>query len=71
MLSDQGTYYLEVYNDSAEPLNYTLTIAGPNLDLSPDAPSPPDLGPGPMPKVMPQPIRRAPTSSGVNLNPGG
>ncbi|MFN8484219.1 MAG: hypothetical protein U0768_14370 [Anaerolineae bacterium] len=71
VLSDQGTYYLEVYNDSAEPLNYTLSIAGPNLDLSPDAPSPPDLGPGPMPKVMPQPIRRAPTSSGVNLNPGG
>lgn len=54
VLSDQGTYYLEVFNDSSETLNYTLTISGPNLDLSPDAPSPPDLGPGPLPKTTPR-----------------
>ena len=54
VLSNQGTYYLEVFNDSSETLNYTLTISGPNLDLSPDAPSPPDLGPGPLPKTTPR-----------------
>ncbi len=70
VLSDQGTYYLEVFNDSAEPLNYTLTIGGPNLDLSPDAPSPPALGPGPYPKTTPEPVRRTPTPSGGLISAG-
>ncbi len=64
VLSNNGTYYLEVYNDSAEPLNYSLTISGPNLDLSSDAPSPPALGPGPYQKTTPVPIRRTPVPRG-------
>ncbi|MFN8473963.1 MAG: hypothetical protein U0822_17360 [Anaerolineae bacterium] len=67
VLADQGTFYLEVYNDSNEPMDYTLTISGDNLDLSPDAPSPPDLGPGPLPKTTPFIIRR----TSANSNSGG
>lgn len=72
VLSDQGTYYLEVYNDSAETMTYTLTITGPNLDLSPDAPMPPALGPGPIPKKMTPtpPARRVPLNSGDLISAG-
>ena len=33
VLNSAGTYYVQVYNDSQEPLSGTLTISGPNLSL--------------------------------------
>ncbi|MFN8474623.1 MAG: hypothetical protein U0822_20705 [Anaerolineae bacterium] len=34
VLSSAGTYYVQVYNNSQEPLSATLTISGPNLSLA-------------------------------------
>ncbi|MFN8484774.1 MAG: hypothetical protein U0768_17190 [Anaerolineae bacterium] len=34
VLNDAGAYYVEVFNQSGEPMNYSLTITGPNLSLA-------------------------------------
>ncbi len=34
VVHDAGTYYIEVYNDSAAPLSYTLTVNGWNMNLA-------------------------------------
>ena len=33
-LNSAGTYYVQIFNNSQEPLNGTLTISGPNLSLA-------------------------------------
>ncbi|MFN8474622.1 MAG: hypothetical protein U0822_20700 [Anaerolineae bacterium] len=39
VLNDAGTYYVEVFNQSGEPMSYNLSITGPNLSLAPTQPS--------------------------------
>ncbi|MFN8499850.1 MAG: hypothetical protein U0641_18500 [Anaerolineae bacterium] len=39
VLNDAGTYYVEVFNQSGEPMSYNLAITGPNLSLAAAQPS--------------------------------